>query len=447
MLPLKSGHDDQATQPEEMMAEQDLDFTIERLGGGSVPSPMQEARYVGDGERLLYHSRLDEIRKFFASGSEPPALELAGPRERLFFDPKAIACGIVTCGGLCPGINDVIRAVTLSLHHHYGVQRVYGFRYGYEGLVKRLGHPPLELTPASVSRIGEQGGTILASSRGPQEPAEMVDYLEELGIGILFAIGGDGTLKGASKIAAEATRRGRPLSVIGIPKTIDNDISFVQKTFGFETAVAEAHRAIYAAHAEACGARNGIGLVKLMGRDSGFIAAYAALIDSQVNFCLVPEVPFTLAGFLKSLEERLQKSGHAVVVAAEGAGQELLAAGAERDASGNVKLGDIGTFLRDVIKGHFAQGGTEVNLKYIDPSYIIRSQPANPHDSALCLLLGQNAVHAGMSGRTNMVVGLWNHQFAHVPIALATRQRKKIDPEGWLWSSVLASTGQPRWMG
>jgi len=274
----------------------------------------------------------------------------------------------------------------------------------------------------------------------------MVDYLEELGVGILFAIGGDGTLKGAGKIAEEAARRGRPLSVIGIPKTIDNDISFVQKTFGFETAVAEAHRAIYAAHTEASGALNGIGLVKLMGRDSGFIAAFASLIDSQVNFCLVPEVPFTLDGFLRNLEERLKERGHAVVVAAEGAGQELLAATAERDASGNVKLGDIGTWLRDAIKGHFSGRGMACNLKYIDPSYIIRSQPANPHDSALCLLLGQNAVHAGMSGRSSMVVGFWNHQFTHVPIALATRQRKKIDPEGWLWSSVLASTGQPRAM-
>jgi 6-phosphofructokinase 1 len=428
------------------MAEQELDFSIERLGECHVPSPMQGVRFTADDERILYHARLQDIRSTLDAGTEPPTLELAGPRERLFFDPAAIACGIVTCGGLCPGINDVIRAVTLSLYHHYGVKRIYGFRYGYEGLVQRLGHTPLPLTPAAVHQIGEQGGTLLASSRGPQEPAEMVDNLVELGVGILFTVGGDGTLKGASAIAAEARRRRHPLSVVGIPKTIDNDISFVQKTFGFETAVAEAHRAIYAAHTEATGARNGIGLVKLMGRDSGFIAAFASLVDSQVNFCLVPEVPFTLIGFLQHLEERLQQRGHAVVVVAEGAGQELLAATAERDASGNVRPGDIGTWLRDAIKGHFSGRGKECNLKYIDPSYIIRSQPANPHDSALCLLLGQNAVHAGMSGRTDMVVGFWNHQFTHVPIGLATSVRKKIDPEGWLWSSVLASTGQPQRM-
>ena len=428
------------------MTDQQLDFTIERLGACRSSSPLADVRHTGDDARLLYDTDPSAVQTCLTAGRELPAMELAGPRAQIFFDPTKIAAGIVTCGGLCPGINDVIRAVTLSLHHHYGVRTIYGFRYGYEGLVKRLGHPPLELTPACVSQIGEQGGTLLASSRGPQEPAEMVDYLEELNVGILFAIGGDGTLKGAGKIAEEARRRGRPISVIGIPKTIDNDISFVQKTFGFETAVAEAHRAIYAAHVEATGARNGIGLVKLMGRDSGFIAAYTALIDSQVNFCLVPESPFTLAGFLAALQKRLEQRGHAVVVAAEGAGQELLAATAGHDASGNVKLGDIGTFLRDAIKGHFAGIGMEATLKYIDPSYIIRSQPANTHDSALCLLLGQSAVHAGMAGRTNMVVGLWNHQFVHVPIALATSARKKLDPDGWLWSSVLASTGQPRRM-
>jgi 6-phosphofructokinase 1 len=428
------------------MSDQELDFTIERLGECRFPSPMGKVRFTGDGERIIYHSRIEEIRTYIAAAAEPPSMEMAGPRERIFFDPAAIACGIVTCGGLCPGINDVIRAVVLSLFHHYGVGKVYGFRYGYEGLVRRHGHAPLDLTPDAVDRIGELGGTILASSRGPQEPAEMVDYLSELGVAILFAIGGDGTLKGAGAIAREAGRRGRAISVIGIPKTIDNDISFVQTTFGFETAVAEARRAIYAAQTEALGARNGIGLVKLMGRDSGFIAAFSTLVDSPVNYCLVPEVPFTLGGFLSSLQERIETRGHAVVIVAEGAGQELLASGAERDPSGNVRYGDIGTFLRDAIRDHFAQRGTTINLKYIDPSYIIRSQPANPHDSALCLLLGHNAVHAGMAGRTNMVTGLWNHQITHVPIDLATSRRKKIDPEGWLWSSVLASTGQPREM-
>ena len=272
----------------------------------------------------------------------------------------------------------------------------------------------------------------------------MVDRLERLGIGILFAIGGDGTLRGAQAIAAAAAARGLKISVIGVPKTIDNDISFVQKTFGFETAVSEARRATYAANSEAEAARNGIGLVKLMGRDSGFIAAYSVLVDGQVNFCLVPEVPFTLERFLFELCRRLEHRGHAVIVVAEGAGQDLMAGDEERDASGNIKHRDIGVFLRDAIASRFRESRTPISLKYIDPSYAIRSVPATAHDSAFCLLLGHNAAHAGMSGRTDMVVGFWNHQFTHVPIALAVSERKKIDPEGALWTSVLASTGQPR---
>jgi 6-phosphofructokinase 1 len=426
------------------MSPPDLDFTIARLGECRFPSPMSGVRFTGDAERVLYHATLAEMKPWLERGEEPPSMEAAGARERLFFDPRTLGCGIVTCGGLCPGLNDVIRAIVLSLHHHYGVKRIYGFRYGYEGLVRRHGHEPLELTAESVGRIHEVGGSILGSSRGPQEPAEMVDRLEELSVSVLFAIGGDGTLRGAQAIGEEAARRGRPIAVIGVPKTIDNDVSFVQTTFGFETAVSEARRATHAANAEAESARNGIGLVKLMGRDSGFIAAFTVLVDGQVNFCLVPEVPFGLEAFLKSLGERLKRRGHALVVVAEGAGQDLMAKTQARDASGNVRYGDIGVFLRDAIREHFEREGVPITLKYIDPSYAIRSVEAVPHDSAFCLLLGHNAAHAALSGRTNMVVSLWNHRFTHVPIRLAVAERRKIDLEGPLWSSVLASTGQPR---
>ncbi len=422
---------------------QDLDFTISRLGECRVASPLAGVRFTGDGERVLYHARLEEMKPWLDRGADPPAMEVAGPRERIFFDPARLACGIVTCGGLCPGLNDVIRSIVLSLHHHYGVGRIYGFRYGYEGLVPRHGHEPALLTPEAVNRIHHMGGSVLGSSRGPQDPAEMMRTLEELGVGVLFAIGGDGTLRGAQKLGEEAARRTLPIAVVGIPKTIDNDVPFVQKTFGFETAVAEARRASYAANTEAEAARNGVGLVKLMGRDSGFIAAYTVLVDANVNFCLVPEIPFSLERFLAELERRLDRRGHAVVVVAEGAGQDLVQGPGGRDASGNVRYGDIGAFLRDAIREHFRRAGKELNLKYIDPSYTIRSVPAGAHDSAFCLLLGQAAVHAGMSGRTNLVVSFWNHQFTHVPISMAVSHRRKIDPLGALWSSVLASTGQP----
>ena len=426
------------------MRDNDLDFTIARLGECRIQSPMSGVRFTRDEERVLYHSTLEGIQPWLDRDAAPPTMESAGPRRMLFFDPAKLACGIVTCGGLCPGLNDVIRALVMSLRRHYGVNKIYGFRFGYEGLVPRIGHEPLELTPESVNRIHTSGGTILGSSRGHQDAAEMAEYLNGLGVGILFAIGGDGTLRGAQKIGEEAARRGWKISVIGVPKTIDNDISFVQRTFGFETAVTEAQRATYAANAEAEASRNGIGLVKLMGRDSGFIAAYSALVNNQVDFCLVPEVPFTLEGFLSALQERIERRSHAVIVVAEGAGQDLMAKSQARDASGNVKYGDIGVFLRDAITDRFKRIGTAITLKYIDPSYTIRSLPATADDSAFCLLLGQAAVHAGLSGRTNMVVSFWNHQFTHVPISLAVSERKKIDPEGALWNSVVTSTGQPQ---
>ena len=331
----------------------------------------------------------------------------------------------------------------MSLHYHYGARTIYGFRFGYEGLCATYGHEPVRLTPDLVLNIRETGGTLLGSSRGQQDVAGMVDTLARMNVGILFTVGGDGTLRGALAIDTEARRRGLRLSVIGIPKTIDNDVSFVQKTFGFETAVSEATRAATAAHAEALGARNGVGLVKLMGRDSGFIAAYTALAENNIDFCLVPEVPFTLEALLAALRRRLERRGHAVIVVAEGAGQDLASPPGDRDRSGNRRYADIGTHLRDAITQHFKTTGTEINVKYIDPSYAIRSVPANPHDSAFCLQLAHAAVHAGMAGRTGMVVGFWNHRITHVPIPLAVRERKTIDPEGSLWSSVLTSTGQP----
>jgi len=420
------------------------DFTIQRLGESRIPSPVTGFRFINEDEHVLYHSHLEDVQQFLRQGREPPCMEVAGPRAKIYFDPSKLKCGIVTCGGLCPGLNDVIRAIVMSAHYHYGVRTIFGFPYGYEGLSPRYRHAPLELTPETVTRIHEMGGTILGSSRGPQDVAEMVDTLERMNVGILYAIGGDGTLRGAQAISQEVARRSLKIAVIGIPKTIDNDISYVQKSFGFETAVSEARRITYAAHSEATGARNGVGLVKLMGRESGFIAAYASIAGNDINFCLVPEVPFSLERVLAALRERLEGRGHALVVVAEGAGQDLMGLSSEKDKSGNVKFGDIGLFLRDQIRAYFARIPMEVNLKYLDPSYAIRSLPANASDSAFCLVLGHNAVHAGMTGRTNMVVSYWGQDFTHVPIPLATCRRKKIDPEGLVWSSVLASTGQPR---
>lgn len=428
------------------MKDHDLNFQIPSLGECRIPSPMKGVHFVNREAHVLFHHNFREINTFLEAGKKPLCFDMAGPREKIYFDPSKLKCGIVTCGGICPGINDVIRAIVLSLYHHYGVKCVFGFRYGYEGLTYRHGHTPIELTPDAVNDIHQKGGTILGSSRGPQEVPEMVDTLERMNVSILFTIGGDGTLRGAQAICEEIERRGLKIGVVGIPKTIDNDISYVQQSFGFETAVTESSMTIYCANIEATGARNGIGLVKLMGRDSGFIAAYATLANSEVNFCLVPEVRFTLEAFFEALRERIEKRHHAVVVVGEGVGRDLLGETQGEDPSGNVRPGDIGLFLRDQIQDYFSKNGTQITLKYIDPSYRIRSMPANPHDSVSCLLLGHNAVHAGMAGRTNMVVGRWKEEFTHVPIPMAVSRRKQIDPEGRLWSSVLSCTGQPREM-
>lgn len=419
-------------------------FEIARLGEAGIRSPFATS-YVDDGERLLFASTVREVERAVSARETLASFEVAGPRERIFFDPSDLRCGIVTCGGLCPGLNDVTRAIVLGLHHHYGVRSVFGFRFGYEGLGRR-GLPPVALTPASVEGIHLQGGTMLGSSRGPEPPADMVDTLERLGVGILFVVGGDGTLRGAHAIADEVRRRGRSIAVIGLPKTIDNDVGFIQQSFGFETAVIESRQVIRAAHSEAVGARNGVGLVKLMGRHSGFIAAYATLANGDVDFCLVPEVPFGVEGFVAALRARLLQREHAVVVVAEGAGQGLLASHGARDASGNLRLADIGTFLRERIVEECRRANCDVDLKYIDPSYTIRSAPANARDAAFCLALAHDAVHAGMSGRTDMVVGFWMNEFTHVPIALAVSERKRVDPAGHLWNHVLAATGQPRAM-
>ena len=428
------------------MEDNSIDFEIPRLGECRIPSPITNFRFVGDNERVLYQADVAEIEQLLESGLRPAIFEKAGPREKIYFDPSKLKCGIVTCGGLCPGLNDVIRAIVMALHYHYNVKTIFGFPFGYEGLSHKYGHTPVHLSPETVEDIHQKGGTILGSSRGPQDVSEMVDCLEQMNIGLLFTIGGDGTLRGAGAIAEEIAKRKLKIGVVGIPKTIDNDISYIEQSFGFATAVSEATTSIYSAHTEAEGARNGIGLVKLMGRESGFIAAYACLANSDANYCLVPEVSFTLDGLAGALEKRLARRQHAVIVVGEGAGQELMAKTEQLDASGNVRFGDIGTFLKDQITAYFKNTGTDITLKYIDPSYNIRSMPANPYDSGFCLLLGHNAVHAGMAGRTNMVVGYWKSEFTHLPIRAAVSERKKIDPNGWLWNSVLASTGQPREM-
>jgi len=436
------------------------DLVVNTLGTPLIDSPLgelldqheQSEHYVEESDRVLFDDTLSAVAARNCLAADLPGFEPAGPRRKIFFDPAKTRAGIVTCGGLCPGLNDVIRGLTLELLLRYGVERVYGFCNGFLGFVPGARRSIIELTLDVVSDINEHGGTILGSSRGEQDPSVVIDCLERMGINLLFVIGGDGTLRAAMKIVREVSRRGSKIAVVGVPKTIDNDIMYIDQSFGFQTAFSEATKSIRAAHVEATGAPNGVGLVKLMGRHSGFIACYASLAMSDVNFVLIPEIPFQLegeCGLLAVLKRRLERRSHAVIVVAEGAGQDLMDTGGPgtTDASGNKRLIDVGPWLRDRITSHFKSIGVELNLKYIDPSYQIRSVPANPFDSVYCVRLAHNAVHAAFSGRTEIVIGRWSGRFVHVPMALAIRQRNKVDPHGDLWMSVLEATGQPRMAG
>ena len=426
---------------------EDFHFDVEVLGRPSVASPITGRKFIPENEKVLFGDSQDRFVELLQAGRKLPAFEKAGPREKIYHDPAWTRAAIVTCGGLCPGLNDVIKSIVETLYFSYGVRHIFGIRYGYEGLIPEFRHEPMMLDPDVVDKIHEDGGTVLGSSRGPQDVGRMCDTLERLNVNMLFCIGGDGTLRGAQAIAEEVTRRGQKTSVIGVPKTIDNDLSFIGRSFGFETSVYSTSDVLTSAHMEAKGAMNGIGLVKLMGRDSGFIAAYASLANSVVNFCLIPEQPFSLdgeRGLLRALECRFEQGkDHAVIVVAEGAGQELFKDIPEqRDASGNVLKSDIGTFLKARINTHFKSRGISSTVKYFDPSYSIRSVPAFGTDAILCYGLAENAVHAAMAGKNNMVVGHNGLHFTHVPIEMATMERQKVDVEGALWNSVLSMTRQ-----
>jgi 6-phosphofructokinase 1 len=412
-----------------------------------LPKSSWQEIFIDESERILLDPDIRSIQECLDKGEKIPSFETAGPRNKIYFDPAKVTAAIVTCGGVCPGLNDVIRSVVMTLSHRYGVKKILGIRNGYQGFIEKYSAAPLSLTPEAVSDIHKKGGTILGTSRGSQKIEEIVDFLERNNISMLFVIGGDGTQRGALEIAQMTQKKGMKTVVVGIPKTVDNDILYLDRSFGFATAVSVACRVIETAHNEAVSQPNGIGLVKFMGRYSGFITCLAALAVNDANFVLIPEVPFKLDGkngFLASLKERLQRRSHAVVLVAEGAGQDLIPSEGEgRDASGNLRFKDIGIFLKDKINDYFKNEKMEVYLKYIDPSYIIRAVPAMPVDNVYCYLLGEKAVHAAMSGKTEMVVGLVNNQYVHIPMRLIAQGRKQVDPKGSLWLSVLETTGQP----
>ena len=435
-----------------------LDTNIDNLGACRTDSPLigrlhatsPADRFVDDTERILFDDNFATMLGRGLPIEQLPSFEKAGAREKIYFDPSKVRVGIVTCGGLCPGMNNVIAGLVQELRTLYGVKNVIGYRNGYQGFIAKYGEPTLDLSEMDVQSIRNQGGTILGTSRGNQDPVQIVDALEQEGIGTLFVIGGDGTMRGAQKICQEIAKRGRKIAVVCIPKTIDNDIPFIDQSFGFQTAFSEAARAIGAGYVEATAAPNGVSIIKLMGRYSGFIAAFAALADTSADFVLIPEVPFEIAGpggLLELLEKRVREQGHAVIVTAEGAGQEHFTEELGLDASGNKRLADIGGLLKDRVTAHFDDVDLPITLRYIDPSYAIRSVVANAYDAVYCIQLAQAAVHAAMAGKTEVVVGMFRRRFVHMPIELLTSRTNQVNPEGDLWWSVLENTGQPARFG
>ena len=433
-----------------MIEQEDLQVTC--LGECQFPSPLkfdspshpEASHFLTDSDRIRLHVRFSEDR----DARDPISFEEAGPRKTIFFDPSKTTAAIVTCGGLSPGLNNVIRSVFYGLSDTYGVDRVLGIRNGYLGLNPESGLQPITLTREFVEPIDKLGGTCLGSSRGPQEPRVMADYLQAKGIDILFCLGGDGTQRGAHALDQELRKRDARVSIVGIPKTIDNDVPFVRLSFGFATALEKAQEVVRSAHVEARGAVNGIGLVKLMGRHAGFIAAGTSVVSQEVDFTLVPEIPFPLDGdngFLPALEGRMKNRGHAVIVVAEGAGQHLLNEGQGKDASGNQKLQDIGVYLKHRINDHFRQREIPIGLKYMDPSYFIRSCPASAYDRFLSDQMAREAVHAAMAGKTGLVIGFRHNRCIHVPTPMLVKATKRVEPNSQLWQSVLQVTGQPIW--
>lgn len=423
-----------------------FDNTITTIGKATVSSPLERVLFVNDDEHQLYETDLRTVRETIKREETPPSFERAGPRKKIFYDPQGTRVALVTCGGLCPGLNDVIRAIVMELYYHYRTTDIIGFRYGYNGIKEDALAEPVRLTPEYVTDIHNWGGTILGTSRGAPDYYKIVDYLEQNGVNVMFTIGGDGTLTGAHILAGICLQRKNGIAIVGVPKTIDNDISYTSRTFGFLTAVEEGRKCITSVHNEALSAPNCVGMAKLMGRDSGFIAANAALANNCVNYCLIPEVDFDLEGekgLLNTLKTRLERRRHAVIVVAEGAGQKFFENEDNvRDRSGNIKHKDIGVYLRDRIISYATEAGMLINVKYIDPSYTIRSLAANAEDSAFCIILGQNAVHAAMAGKTDIIISSWNNTCIHVPIKLAISSRKKIDPNGKFWHTVINATGQ-----
>ncbi|KAK2969919.1 hypothetical protein RJ640_000532 [Escallonia rubra] len=414
-------------------------------------NPLQgHPAYTGVGQYFVHDDDAVAEKVIVHSGSPRGThFRRAGARQRVYFESEEVKACIVTCGSLCPGINTVIREIVCGLYNMYGVKRVWGIYGGYKGFHSRN---TTSLTPKAVNDIHKRGGTLLETSRGGHDARRIVDSIQDRGINQVYIIGGDETHKGASEIFQEIRRRGLKVSVAGIPRSIDNDIPVIDRSFGFDTAVEEAQRAINSAHAEAESAANGIGVVKLMGRHSGFIAMYASLASRDVDCCLIPESPFYLegpGGLFEYIGKRLRENGHMVIVIAEGAGRELHCKDAQfnnRQVDSRISE-DVGFWMSAKIKDHFnRQNKMGISLKYIDPTYMIGAIPCNAADRVYCTLLAHSVVHGAMAGYTGFAVGPVNGRHAYIPLNRILEKQNKVVITDRMWARLLSSTNQPSFL-
>lgn len=416
-------------------------FVRTKISGHATPTYNQ---LIHDNEYVL----LDIVRR---SGLKTSAHSFirAGPRKHIMWESNEVNAAIVTCGGLCPGMNDVISELFTTLYYNYGVDTIYGIRNGLRGFWDGQYMPYIQLTPEKIHGIYELGGTVLGSSRGGFDIDKIMNNLIKHNINQIYIIGGDGTHRAADRIALEAKNRKLKISVIGIPKTIDNDLGVIDRSFGFSTAVTEARKAIQAAVVEASCAPYGIGIVQLMGRHAGYIAAHATLSARQVDICLIPEIQFPMTGdngVCGLTEYVLRRQGYAVIVVAEGAGSDLVKTAVQYDEGGNKKLPDIGKFMQSEMSQYFKSKKLDVSIKLIDPSYMIRAVPADASDAVYCQSIAQNAVHGAMAGYTGFSSGLVNNRTVLIPFDLISATSPSyLNPDGRTWERVLSLTHQPMW--
>ncbi len=370
----------------------------------------------------------------------------AGPKKYIFFKKEDVCAALVTCGGLCPGLNVVIREIVMTLWWGYKVRNIWGVRWGYHGFYT-AGDNFIKLNPERVKDIHQLGGSILGAGRDVFDEKTILEAIVAHGINQLYVIGGDGTHKGIQRLANEIRKRKLKIALVGVPKTIDNDIQIIDYSFGFSSAVQAAVKAIESANVEANCAENGIGLVRVMGRDVGHIAMQASLASRDVNICLVPEFKFDIHGehgLLKYLfDTRLKEKHHCVIVVAEGAALGVSDVKLVEEGK-DPRSVDIGKWLKGQIEAYAKEHNQSVILKYIDPSYMVRTVPANSVDRQFCSVLAQNAVHGAMAGFTNFTCGIIRGISVNLPISLvAEGEKNRIMYEDRGWQRLLASTNQP----